>query len=130
MHEHLLLGFSVFLIQVAAPFTTDSGIHVTSSLGGLVTGPQFLFCLFLSSSPKMPPKPKGNSKRTKGVAATVTSKKQTKKAAKHAQALEQLQKDVDETGEEEAVPTTQEDLLQRLDVKMTMLLDLSRKVQA
>ena len=84
----------------------------------------------------MPPKPKGLSKKTKGATATVP-KKETQKAAKHAQALEQLQQNLYETeGEEacltgdEAVPTTWEDLTQRMDVVITMLLDLSCKVQA
>ena len=85
----------------------------------------------------MPPKPKSKSRKSKGAAVTAASKKQTKKAAKCVQAFEQLEQDLNGTDGveagltgDEATPTTQEGLEQRMDVMMTMLLDLSRTVQA
>ena len=137
MTDLLLLRFSHFMTWIAVPFTTGHGIPITSALDGFVTGPQLVLSVYIFFSPMMPPKPKGMSRKAKGAAATTPSKKQTTKATKHVQAFEQLEQDRYETeGEEtgltgdEAIPTTQKDLAQRMDVMVTMLLDLSRKVQA
>ena len=61
----------------------------------------------------MPPKHKGQSRKTKEASATAPSKKQTKKVTKHAQGPEQHEHDLGATDEEEAgligdqaIPTT------------------------
>ena len=75
----------------------------------------------------MPPKNKSKSRKAKGASATAPSKKQTKKATKHAQAYYPFEQDLWATDgeqadftEDEAILTSQEAMAQKMDSMMAM----------
>ena len=84
----------------------------------------------------MPLKPNGKPRKTKGADDSAPSKKHAKKATKRAQVSVPLQQDsgaidgeTDYTGNE-AVPTPKDDMVQKMNTMMAMILDLSQKIHA
>ena len=84
----------------------------------------------------MPPKTKGKSKKNKGATDPAPTKKQVKKAAKWAHVSVPIQQDLGTTDDDtdfigdETVPAPRDDMAQRMDLMMAMVLDLTQKVQA